>query len=315
MKSLLFYVLPFILASSAFGQISDTPKPVDNKAVSAQNPLLKMAWKTPFDAPIYRLAIADTAGDGKPRLIALLQEGNNALRLSVYRWDGKTFISEWSTPVEKSVTAMAVGRFAPGVPSAQIVTAQGCYLWDGKEFTLKPFSRPLAPVGIVRHREGEESLLAREGGEYAVYAIDPKGVGDDWLVPGKPLTPLGAAGEMDYLFGLLRAAPTELEAGTPPEYAAVGLLGLWDVRRDGKPLRFLGRYSSRSNDAGSHLVFAQEFSSNAIKEVWRSPGLDGPILDVALGDPKGEGKEGLLVLAVDPKSKGRVLYLFVADKT
>lgn len=312
---LLVSLLILLIGLRATAQMpQETAPPADVRPGGLSGSVLRVAWKAPFDAAVLRIAVADTVGDGRLRVVALAPGPKGGVRLTIYRWENKAFVSEWSTEWSEGPAAMAVGRFASGVPAAQIVIPQGCYLWDGKVYVHRPLSRPLTPVGVIRRKDGEESILAREGADYAVYAVDPAGEGDNWLIPGKPLAPIGSAGESEYRFGLLRAAPNELEAGTPPEYAAIGLLGLWDVRGNGKPLRFLGRYTSKGQDAGSYLVLAQAFNAREAKEVWRSQPLEGPILDVSLGDPRGEGREGLVVLVADNRTKGRLLYLFTMER-
>ena len=44
---------------------------------------------------------------------------------------------------------------------------------------------------------------------------------------------------------------------------------------------------------------------------WRSDPLPGRVLDVRVGDPKNEGKDGILVLTAENKDKERHLYFFL----
>jgi hypothetical protein len=228
------------------------------------------------------------------------------MRLGVYSWNLVAFAEEWSTELGKVAPALAVGRFAPGVPVCQIVVPGAFYNWNGKEYARRTTTRPLVPMGTLRTRTGDEQLLVREASDFSVFTIDPKAEGEAWLKKSASPLAAGPAGK-EYSRGVLHIPEPEMKAAFPPVVAAVGLMAFWDAANDNKPLRLAGRFSDKGSI--SNLVLL----GPAGKETWRSEALDGRIGDVSFGDPKGEGREGLLVLTASNGGKERTIYFLTAS--
>ncbi len=275
----------------------------------AQEARLTLALKQPFEATALRIAVADTMGDGKQRVIWLSPMPKGA-KLSVAKWDGKGLATEWTTEVPGAQPTLAVGRFCADTTASQIITSKGCWWWNGTAYALLPTDRTLIPLGTVRTPAGAESVLIREGSEFSAFRINLKAEGDKWLE--KQASPGAGAATGEFVFGMMHAPPSELGAGSPPEFATTGLLGFWTLPKAAKPLRILGRTDAKANV--THVVLARSIGPKAVDEAWRGGPLDGPIADITIGDPRGDGRVGLVVLtAADPKGKGRTLYLWLPE--
>lgn len=268
----------------------------------AATALLRTAWQTPLDATVARIACADLLGEGKERLVTLAAAGNGGGSLSVLRWSGKAFVAEWTAPDGSGPLLMAAGRFAGGTASAQIVTPSGCWRRSGDGYAFLPAVKGLVPVGTLRLRDGSDRCVVREGSDYVICSVDPAAPGGEWLV-----REVAGAAPPAALFGVLHATPGELAAGVPADCAASGLLGFWEIDPPAPAPRILVRRPARGA-RGGQIVLARGVSPRGSAELWHSAELAGAVGDLAFGDPRGEGRTGLLVLSAgNVGGKGRLL--------
>jgi hypothetical protein len=291
-------------------------------------PVFHLAWKEELrDLPRRALA-ADVVGDGTVRLVTLNEQAENktASTLTVQKWDGKAFVTEFSAPVQASAERLAVGKFAGANRPAVIVTAAGLWYWDGKAFVSKPASGLLPVLGATRLRNGEERVLITEpGGGAKAYRVDTDAAGSGWLADGieTPASSQVAWGDMHNQPGFFTAM------GLANDIASGGLIGLWDARGFGTMFLYYARIELElvtqpdpkdptktiqvGKGASGYVTFRNARDVKGV-ELWETPKLDGIPFDIGLADPKGSGKPGLLILASDSASgKGRSLYFFALD--
>ena len=289
-------------------------------------PVFHPAWKEDLtDAP-RRMAVADVTGDGKPRLITLNEnpERRALAILTIRKWDGKAFVTEFTGAVQAAPDKLAVGKFAGKDKPAVIVTADALWYWDGKTYARKPAAHPLALFGVARLTSGTELLvqgdLSPEGKApvFKAFRVNPSA--GEWLTDRSE-----APTAKDVSLYDMRATPDFFEKMGLGALDA-GLIGLWDVRKFGTNFLYYVRVDlvpgtpKKPNEpnAGkettgilSHVAFRDPSQVGA--ELWYSPKLEGAVLDVVQEDGKGTGKPGLLVLSGISGSKTRTLTFFALD--
>jgi hypothetical protein len=90
----------------------------------------------------------------------------------------------------------------------------------------------------------------------------------------------------------------------------------------GTPIKLPDNTMSTTGD--KLVVYVPKFASRAksfwqmkmedFEEDWRSGPLPGRLLDVRVGDPKNDGKNGILVLTSENKDTEGHLYFYTQDK-
>src|SRR5947209_8308061 len=97
---------------------------------------LKLAWKQPLPANVRRVAVADTVGDGKPRMVLLVDGQKSGERaIAVARWSGEKWETEFTANAPDLTDRLAVGNFAPGKPPV-IVTNMAIWFWNGSAYQM-----------------------------------------------------------------------------------------------------------------------------------------------------------------------------------
>lgn len=289
-------------------------------------PLFHEAWREILPASVRRIAVGDTQGDGRARLVLLTAEGA-VRRVSVRRWTGAAWTEEFAADAPGADDRLAVGRFDGG-RRALIVTSTALWQWNGTSYEKRPSTRAVSLLGTVVLASGEERLLVRDGDAFRMHRVDPSRPGD-WLGPGE--APPSAASTV---FSEMKGRTEELtRVGLPDVLAAGGIVGLWDARKTNAlffyAVQLLGIVEEKGQPvrapdpaaASQNLVLrGQEVRlgivdprSPVYKFLWRSDRLPGPVLDVALSDPRTGGR-GLIVL-VDGAAdgRGRTLIFYQLD--
>ncbi|HLK59354.1 MAG TPA: hypothetical protein VKU00_22530 [Chthonomonadaceae bacterium] len=297
---------------------------------AAAPPVYHLVWKEDLpDAP-RRIAVADVTGDGKPRLITLNEdpERRGFAILTVKKWDGKAFTTEFTGAVKALPDKLAVGKFAGKDKPAVIVTGDALWYWDGKTYARKPASRPLPLFGVARLLSGSECLVLGDLGAdgktpvFKAYRVDTSAA--EWLTDRSEAPTAKQVSLYD-----MRADPEFFHA---MGIVANGVIGLWDVRKFGTLFFYYVRgepileTSGAPGDAkdpkqgkvtsrgiASHVAF-RDPSKDQGEELWSTPKMEGMVMDVAQEDGKGSGKPGLLVLtSASDTSKTRMLTFFLLD--
>lgn len=292
-------------------------------------PLFHAAWTDTLPQSVIRIGVADTAGDGKPRLITLSAEaGSGARSIAIQKWNGSAWATEYSAKAPGGGDRLAVGTFASGRP-AVIVTSGALFYWDGKAYQMKPAASPLSILGKVVLKDGSERLMVHQGNAVKLYRVNPAAA--DWLTD--PMDPPHSSATV---FTDMKGPTKELEeVGIPYLLAAGGIVGLWDARKTDAlflyGVQVIGLVESKGDDTLKtppkpgepvpglvlkgrevHLTVVDPRSAT-LKTLWHSDVLPGGVLDIALGDPR-DNRRGLLVLTDSAvKGAGHSLIFFQLD--
>ena len=201
-------------------------------------------------------------------------------------------------------------------PNAQIVTTEGVYSWNGSGFTRLFSSPPNLRLALVL--DGSPDQLVMKNGDNSV-AYE---AGDSDTHPSAFLL---AVNEPGYARMAIGTQPFE---GSKDFTANVRYMQSfwqngkrWIVGLErGKPTPTPDDPNATTSDrlvvytpkiANREKTFWQLTHSNDFEESWTSEALPGRVLDVRVGDPKNEGKDGILVLTSENDSTERHLTFFV----
>ena len=202
------------------------------------------------------------------------------------------------------------------LPASQIVTTEGVYTWNGSGFT-RLFSSP-PNLRLALALEGTpDQLVMKNGDASVVYEA-----GDTDTHPSA------------FLLAVNDPGYARMAIGTQPYEGSkeftVNVRYMQSFWQNGK--RWIvglerGKPAPTPDDpnatTGDRLVvytpklsnrdktFWQLTHSSDFDESWKSDALLGRVLDVRVGDPKNEGKDGILVLTSENDSAERHLTFFV----
>lgn len=228
------------------------------------------------------------------------------------------------TPTTPGTLTPAV-KTGPPLPPYQLVTTEGVYAWINKGLT-RLYG---APVDIRLTLVGDQT--------------------DDRLVAGQPDKAVAYEVGENYVRESTDGAPTNgggyvrMGVGTQ-EYAGSSLVmlskdiryvqTLWEGRNKqwivglvkGSPapttefpnattgdrlVVYVPRFSTQKK---SFWQYAFNDIATDFEEDWRSDPLPGRVVDIRIGDPRNEGKIGILVLTSENKEKEGHLYFYQPDK-
>ena len=292
-------------------------------------PSFRYMWKEEFKTLPRRIAVADVTGDGKSRLITLNEkpDDKNSSTLEVKRWTGTAFVTEFTGPVSAPPDRLAVGKIGGTDRPAVILTSDALWTWNGSTFVRQAAPTPLPIIGVTRLTDGTERvLLAPTSKSVLAYRVNLTAVRkDDWL-----LDPIPAPTPPKYLWGDVHAAPEFLQSmGYPSSIGSGGMLGMWYQQAYKSYFLYqMDRGTDLAADPNNpgvpKVVFNSEYhvtvrETAAGGTVWTSPRLPGNGLDIVIEDPKGGGKQGLLMLfnGTTPvggvPGKGRTLAFFAME--
>jgi hypothetical protein len=138
---------------------------------------------------------------------------------------------------------------------------------------------PTSGGGYVRFGSGTQDFL---GSAKMVLAQDVRYVQSSW------------EGKAKWMIGIAKGTPVKMPDGT--------------ISTPGdKLVVFVPRFASRGKSFW-------QMKMEDFEEDWRSQPLPGRVLDVRVGDPKNDGKTGILVLTSENKDSEGHLYFFTQDK-
>ncbi len=292
------------------------PAPAAKQALPHFRPL----WRTSLKEAVRKAALADLAGDGKPRLITLNEDGQKAgsALLIVFKWNGKGWDEEARTVYAGKAARMFVGNVTGSGRNA-IVTGDSVFTYEGAKLILHPLNRPFDLIGGVRLKDGSARLLtATARNELKTYQVQLNASGASMADAGG----MEALPQEQLQWYDLHVTP-ELEAMLGKE-AEGGLVALWKLPEANQTIFYRIRtnpnYEVGSETAGSrkpkytlkgeafHLVFG--FLDGA--ELWASPPMASMPSDVTVFPGKGEFSPGFLVLEKESGSSKTCALTFYA---
>ncbi len=269
--------------------------------------------------------------------LAVLASGQNPkeLRRTLYfmRWNGSRFVSESSLNLNGSlIDTLLVGHFRTTTISTltgdkgksglqartvQVVASDGVLEWNGKDWD-KISPAPLGIKGQIEMGKRYNILLTGVGDQVQTHSLENNslqavpnftppseedtffqfGIGSQDF-PGVESLRMGQGtryiqshwrAQNRWMIGLL---PGKLTPTQDDPKATVG----------DRLLLFAPRLSAQTKSFWAS-------SQSEMDEVWRSDAFPGQVLDVRIGDPRNDGKEGLLVLVAENEGRDRRLYFF-----
>jgi len=208
------------------------------------------------------------------------------------------------------------------MPPVQIVATDGVFVWQNSSIS-KLFNSPLEVrlALVLGEQESDDRLVCGAGDTATSYEVGDTRA--SLSTEGAPTTGGGYArfgvglqifpgvdkmlldrdvryvqsiweGKYKYMVGLAKGTPSP----TPQNPAAT---------TGDRLVVYVPRFASRSKS------FWQTQLTD-FEEDWRSEPLPGHVLDIRFGDPKSEGKSGILVLTSENKDQEGHLYFYTQDK-
>lgn len=296
--------------------------------VSAAPNLLRFISRDLLPDSARRMAVADVTGDRTPRLITLnaKPDTTDSSVLTVKKWDGKAFVTEFRADALGAPDKLAVGRFTPDGKTV-IVTARAVWFWNGKTYANKASTQTMNLIGMLRlPTDSTDNVLAMDaGGEVSAYSVDV-GPGSDVLTNGRRLSQLTGG---DITRFEMRGTPEFFsKLQMPPAQTQGGIFGLVAGGKGFPPVLYHvdpDQVADATNVTGSARaqaapkilgwkVSVDNLRRPSLSNSSYTPRLAGEIYDVATENPRGSGIPGLLVLTSGtPDGKGRSLYFFALD--
>ena len=295
---------------------------------NAPPPLFRFIAREMLPDRARRIAVADVTGDHTPRLITLsaIPNVNLGSILSVKKWDGKAFVTEFSGEAPGGTDKLEVGRFTADGKTV-IVTEHSVWAWNGKTYVRKDAPQALNLLGSVRLRANgaERVLAAASPSDVRAYRVDLNSAA--LLVDPIAAPSSGQVAQMDMhnspeFFDKMEM-PTELTRG--------GIFGLLTASKLNRQLLYhvdLDQDVDVKNDPTGltkpKLVLKSQGwrvgvvnpREPSLSNQFFTPRLAGDIYDVATESAHGDGIPGLLILTSEgPEGKGRSLYFFALNTT
>ena len=304
------------------------------------------AWSAVLTDPIKLIEIGPATEDKKNSLL-LLQAGRDTndykRKLIVTHWEGSRFVTDTTNEFIGTVLdALLVGHFRPtgkaavipavaskeqtgkdkkkpkSTPTSQIVTTEGVYNWNGSGFTRLFASPPNLRLSLIL--EGTPDQLVMKNGDASV-------VYEAGETDAHPSQFLLTTGDPGYARMAVGTQPYDGSRDFAPNVRY--MQSFWQNRNHwivglerGKPAPTKDDPNATTGDklvvytpklSNREKTFWQLTRSSDFDESWKSEALPGRVLDVRVGDPKNEGKDGILVLTAGKRQRGTPFNLFCAD--
>jgi hypothetical protein len=299
------------------------------------------AWTMQLSDPVKLIEIAPVLNDQAINLLMMVdstQRGDYRRQLLVTHWDGQRFITDTSINFfGTTLDTLLVGRFrvtpkpaAPVAPtpvvdkkakkpqpppSRQIATTEGIYSWTGGTMARLYSAPPNLRLGIALDGAAE-LMVINSGDNTKIFEAGDNGVQlsafeETGTEEGFPHFGVGT----QVYDGMVDLAPGIRYSQTYWSIRYRWQIGL--VR--GKSANLKDMPDATLGDrlvvyvpkvANKDRTFFQMVRMEQYEEAWRSPPLPGRVLDVRVGDPRREGKVGILVLTSENDDRDRHLYYF-----
>jgi hypothetical protein len=207
-------------------------------------------------------------------------------------------------------------------PPTQVVTTEGIYAWMNKGMS-RLFGAPLdVRLALVMDSEDQDDrLVTGSGDNTAEYEI-----GENYVRESSDGAPTSGDGYVRFASGAQNFnGADKMILAQDVRYVQ----SVWEPKSRwmlgvavGVPVKMPDGTMSTPGD--KLVVYVPKFASrnksfwqmkmDDFEEDWRSAPLPGHLLDVRVGDPKNEGRPGILVLTSENKDTEGHLYFFTQDK-
>ena len=201
-------------------------------------------------------------------------------------------------------------------PENQIITTEGIYYWTGSSLA-RLFAAP-ADIRLALLRDKvEDELVAGAGDSATAYQV-----GQNYVKEATDGAPTEGGGYVRFGVGMQDYTGNDK---TKIDQNVRMVQTYWKDRfkwliglAPGSPQATPNAPNATTGDR--LVVYVPKFSSKGktfweskltdFEEDWRSDPLPGRVLDIRLGDPRNEGKIGILILTAENNDKDRHLYFY-----
>ncbi len=297
------------------------------------------AWTAAISDPVKLIEIGPVVEEKKNSLLLLIggrEPTDYKRRLIVTHWDGARFVPDTTSEFSgTALDALLAGRFRPSIrtvapaaapqpkgkkprpqPTSQIVTTEGVYVWNGSSFTRLFASPPNLKLALILEGTPDQMVI-NYGDSSTIYEA-----GETDSHPSAYLLQPNDPGYVRMAVG------TQTYEGLKDFTTNVRFMqsfwherARWEVGLErGRPLAVTADPNATTGDrlvvytpklANRDKPFWKLTRADDFDLAWRSDPLLGRVLDVRVGDPKNEGKDGILVLTAENNDKERHLYFYL----
>ncbi len=307
---------------------------------------LKKTWDIALNEPVKLIAIGPVSDARRSNLLMLIAGSlatDTQRKIRVAHWNDSRFLTDAELSVQSlGVDTLLLGRFHSGGVAApiliagqkktpkqkkaapskgqQVLTNAGVYAWSGEALARLSAVPPDVKLGISQEGRLDQMLVGAGDGTTSYEFIN------DELKPSA-IEPLDGGGFVMMGIGSQEFNGAQgMTLGVNIRYAQSfwrdryhWIIGV--VKGDAAPTP-----DAPNATSGDRIViYTPKFAArdkqfwatkmDEMEEAWRSDPLPGRLLDVRVGDPKNEGKPGVLILTSENKDKDRHLYFFAIAKT
>jgi hypothetical protein len=316
-----------VLSGTAFAQGSG------NRLFNPLSVQFRRDWDVTLPEPVKLIDVGMVTPDKHPNLVMLVggKDRNDYKRkLIVAHWNGLNFATDYThdflgtypdallvghfrtpKPVTAPVVKPAKGKSkTPPVVANQIVTTEGIYEWTNGDFA-RLFNAPANLKLSVVAEKGTDQLVSGTGDQAEAFEV-----GDtDAHRLDLPHLPADGTGYVHFGSGTQEFPGAEAMDFAP---GVRYIQSYWSDRRKwflglikGKPAGIQNEPTATTGDR--LVVYTPKYANRDkifwalkpadLEETWRSEPLTGRVLDVRVGDPRDDGKEGILVLTAENNDK------------
>jgi len=301
-------------------------------------------WAAKLSDPVKLVEVAPVLNDRDADLLLMVDSDRRSdyrRKLIIMHWDGQRLINDTSLDFfGTTVDSLLAGRFRvapkpvavvtpvtdkkakrpPTPPTRQIATTEGIYQWTGGAFT-RLYAAPPSLKFALSIEGAPDRMLINSGDNTTIYdagdtSVQPSefqltgdetgfprfGIGTQTYDGIKDLQPgvryVQTYWSMRYRWqiGVLRGKPNTDLREVP------------DATTGDRVVVYVPK--AETKDKPFWLIRPDQY-----EEAWRGPAVPGRILDVRVGDPKRDGKIGILVLTAENNDRDRHLYFYTPVET
>jgi hypothetical protein len=334
-------LISLVSASAQFSVNGGSTHYNSTREYNPQRMNFSQAWDWKLSDPVKLIDVAPVLNDREANLLLLVdskQKADYRRKLVVTHWDGFRFVTDTSIDFfGATLDSLLAGRFRAvpkpatvtpvadksdkkvkrpaALPIRQIATTEGIYQWTGGTLARLYSAPPNLRLALTQDGSSDQMVINSgdnaviyEAGDTDVHPSDYTLTGEE---TGYPRFAIGAQpydGMKEFLPGV-RYVQTYFNGHYRWQ---IGVLrgkstnnrDLPDATTGDRLVVYVPRAENKDKP------FVQLIRTDQYEEAWRSPPVPGRILDVRVGDPKREGKSGILVLTAENDDKDHHLYYF-----